>query len=272
MRVSQRIREQAVPGGSVAIWWLGQNSFVLKDSGTLLMIDPFFSRPGPPEKYLHDEAPLRAEELEPDAVLCTHNHSDHTDPAFLCALARHSPATRFYGPAESAEAMREAGIADDRVRAVASGETVGIGKASVHVVLSKTPEVSDVAHLGYVCELEAVLPGGVKVYDTGDIMRGVTRQLSLMEPLRGAGPEVALITTSPTEEEFPDFEEAAELAGAIGARVAVPAHYGCFSRRTFDPAAFAAQLRGGGTRAEIIPYCGCCLYSREGGCQIVPGE
>ena len=168
-----------------------------------------------------------------------------------------SMTTRFFGPPESAQAMIAAGISADRVRAAGPGEELEVAGANLGVVLSKTPAVSDVAHLGYIAEL-----AGVKVYDTGDIMRGVTREPSLMEPLRRAAPHIALITTSPTEEEFPDFDEAAELAITIGARVAVPAHYDCFAKRTFDPAPFAERFRGSAaTRAEIIPYCGCFLFA-----------
>jgi L-ascorbate 6-phosphate lactonase len=256
MRVAQQIVEQSVPPNTVAIWWLGQNSYLIRSAGVSIMIDPFFSRPREPERYVHSEAPIRADELQPDAVFCTHNHSDHTDPPFLVPLAGFSAATRFFGPPESAQAMIEAGIAAERVRALQPGDVANAGAASVEVVLSKTPAVSDVGHYGYIVDI-----GGIKVYDTGDIMRGVTRESSLMEPLRRAAPHVALITTSPTEEEFPDFQEAAELAIAIGARVAVPAHYDCFARRTFDPVPFALELANRPTRAEIILYCGCHLFS-----------
>jgi L-ascorbate metabolism protein UlaG (beta-lactamase superfamily) len=253
MRVAQRISNQRVPSGSVAIWWLGQNSYLLQGPSTVTMVDPFFSRLGPREKYIHDEAPLRADEIGPDAVFCTHNHSDHTDPGFLSALARHWPAALFFGPPESANKMMESGIPADRITAVQVGDVVCIGEASAQVVSSKTPHVSDVAHYGYVLEMG----GAPKVYNTGDIMRGVTCEPTLMEPLRRAAPEVALVTTSPTEEEFPDFPEAAALARAIGARVVIPAHYDCFAKRTFDPAAFAAQFGKRDTlRSVIIPYCG----------------
>jgi L-ascorbate metabolism protein UlaG (beta-lactamase superfamily) len=256
MRVALSIGQQAAPSGSVAIWWLGQNSYVLRGAGMTIMVDPFFSRPGDPGRYVHAEAPIRADELRPDAVFCTHDHSDHTDPPFLAALAEHSAATRFLGPPESARRIVETGLALNRVTPLEEGETLKIGAVSVEVVLSKRPEVSDVGHFGYVFDF-----AGPRVYNTGDIMRGVIREPSLIEPLHMAAPHVALITTSPTEEEFPDFAEAAELARTIGARVAIPAHYGCFARRTFDPAAFAAQFRAGETtQAQIIPYCGCYVF------------
>jgi len=256
--LAEGIRSQSVPPNTVAIWWLGQNSYVIKGAGVSIMIDPFFSRPGDPARYVYSGAPGGVDELQPDAVLCTHNHSDHTDPPFLVALAQHSPATRFYGPSESARAMVDAGIEADRVTALQAGDVAEVAGASLEVVLSKTPQVSDVGHYGYIVNM-----GGVKVYDTGDIMRGVTREPSLMEPLRRAAPHIALITTSPTEEEFPDFREAAQLAVAIGARVAVPAHYDCFAKRTFDPGPFALAFKGLPTRAEIIPYCGCFVWSPE---------
>ena len=260
MRVAEEIMRYQVPPGAVAIWWLGQNSYLLKSPASLIMVDPFFSRPGKAEAYLHAQAPLRAEELRPDAVFCTHAHSDHTDPGFLSALASRWPGVRFFGPPESAQQMTGAGIAAHRVTAVAAGEVADLGTVSAQVVLSKTAQVSDVAHLGYIFGFG----GACKVYNTGDIMRGVMGEPALAEPLRGAAPEVALLTTSPTEQEFPDFAEAAALAREIGARVAIPAHYGCFSKRTFDPAGFAAQFaEGEGTRAVIIPYCGVYLHRAE---------
>ena len=253
MRVADRIANQSVPADSVAVWWLGQNSYLLRTAGADIMIDPYFSRPGPPEKYLHDEAPITADEFGPDFVFCTHDHSDHTDPDYLLPLSQRWPRTRFYGPPESARRMLDIGLPPDRVEALAPGDVVELGPASVQVVLSKTSEVSDVAHFGYIADL-----GGIKVYDTGDIMRGVTRQPALLEPIRNAAPHIALITTSPTEEEFPDFDEAAALALAIGARVAIPAHYGCFAKRTFDPEPFAAAFGDpAGPRAVTIPYCDC---------------
>jgi len=253
MRVAQRISAQSVAPDSVAIWWLGQNSYLLRRAGADIMIDPYFSRPRPPERYLHDEAPLTADEFGPDAVFCTHDHSDHTDPGYLLPLAQRWPHTRFFGPPESARRMLDAGLPSDRVKALAPGDVVEVGPASVEAVLSKTPEVSDVAHFGYLADL-----GAIRIYDTGDVMRGITREPALLEPIQKAAPHIALITTSPTEEEFPDFHEAAALARAIGARVAAPAHYGCFAKRTFDPSPFAAAFTDpAGPRAVIIPYCDC---------------
>lgn len=257
MRIAQSMLAQSVPDGSVAIWWLGQNSYVLQGAGVRLMVDPFFSRPGQPSRYFHEAAPIAADEIQPDAVFCTHDHSDHTDPPFLTALAQHSPATRFFGPPESVRRMAEMGLAIKRITPLEQGERVKIGAVSVEVVLSKTPKISDVGHFGYIFDFS-----GPRIYDTGDIMRGVTGEPSLMEPLRQAAPHVALITTSPTEEEFPDFAEAAELARTIGARVAVPSHYNCFADRTFDPTGFAAQFRRDeATQPQIIPYCDCFVFS-----------
>ena len=41
MRVAQRIAAQSVPPDSVAIWWLGQNSYLLRAAGADIMIADF---------------------------------------------------------------------------------------------------------------------------------------------------------------------------------------------------------------------------------------
>jgi len=257
MRVAEAIAAQSLQPGEIAIWWLGQNSFLLRDRKASLMIDPYFSRPRPRPRYLHAEAPITAEEFGPDAVFCTHDHSDHTDPGYLLPLSQTWPDTSFFGPPESTARMIEAGIPEVRVTSLDEGDIVEVDDASIEAVLSKTEQVRDVAHYGYVVDF-----GGARIYDTGDIMRGATREPSLMDPVRHSRPHVALITTSPTEEEFPDFEEAAALARAVGARVAIPAHYSCFADRTFDPAPFAALFdKKDGPRAVIIPYGGCFTFT-----------
>ena len=257
MRVAERIRQMQPPDNSVAIWWLGQNSFILKGAGTTVMIDPFFRWYGPPEKYVHKEPCLEAEELGPDAVLCTHAHRDHTDREFLSELAEHWPEVRFYGPPESGQWIGEAGVPRGRFEVVDSGGEFQIRDVRVEVLWSKTPEVSDVTHVGYIIRF----PGGPAIYNSGDIMRGVTREPTLMEPLQRAAPDVALITMSPTDDEFPDFDEAADLARKIGAKVAVPAHYECFAKRTYDPSEFVDQfVASDQTRAVVVPYCGVYTY------------
>lgn len=255
------MRERPVAPGQVAIWWLGQNSFVLKGPSTgLVMIDPYFppAEKREPGKFILAEPPLRPTDLQPAAVFCTHNHRDHTDLTFLPGLAAASAATRFFGPPESVAAMQEAGIGRPRLVTMEPGRRLELDGWSVLTVRSKTVEAGRIEHYGYVFDVE-----GVRVWNSGDIMRGVTGIESLMGPLRAARPEVAMVVMSPTEEEFPDFAESAALVRQVGAKVAIPSHYHCFVRRTFDPSGFAAQFRPGeAVRAQIIPLGGVYVHGK----------
>ena len=90
--IAAEIRSTVVPSGAVAIWWLGQLSFVVKGQGRTLGFDLYLSdypgnvnRSYPP---LVQPAELRGLDL----VFCTHDHIDHLDPWTLKPLADASPA------------------------------------------------------------------------------------------------------------------------------------------------------------------------------------
>ena len=79
----------------VALFYLGQEGFLIKHHDTYLLIDPYLS------DYVDQNccsdnvkwvrrypAPISAEEFDfVDYVLCTHAHYDHADPYTLSAIA-----------------------------------------------------------------------------------------------------------------------------------------------------------------------------------------
>ena len=56
-----------VPQGAVGIHWFEQNAYAFKDSrGTVLLIDPYFPRSRPTEKFIRPQPPvIEAEEPSP---------------------------------------------------------------------------------------------------------------------------------------------------------------------------------------------------------------
>jgi hypothetical protein len=64
---------------TVAIWYLGCNGVVLKGSGgTTLLIDPYLGTGDPPRTIRMIPIPFDPSDIEAaDAVLATHEHSDH---------------------------------------------------------------------------------------------------------------------------------------------------------------------------------------------------
>ena len=83
-----------VPGGSLALWWLGQAGFAFKTAaGRIVYLDPYLSDA---VERLHgfkrlSLPPLAAEEVRADLVVLTHEHADHLDPDALPIIARNNP-------------------------------------------------------------------------------------------------------------------------------------------------------------------------------------
>jgi L-ascorbate metabolism protein UlaG (beta-lactamase superfamily) len=254
----------AVPAGAVAIWWFGQSSFALKDgSGTVVQIDPFFPRDRPPERFIHAEPPLDEAELRTDYVLLTHDHSDHTCLESLLRIAAAFPAAQFVGPHESIRKLAGTTIPAERLVTVAAGDTIALGSLQAHAVWAKPPAgipeeglpPPDVTHLGYV-----VVAGEVRIYVSGDLLHSFADHDALIEPIRALRPQLGLLTTHPSEGEFPFFAGSQRMAQRIGLAHAVPAHYACFTKRTYDPHDWASHFVDEGPQPLLIPYRGSISY------------
>lgn len=251
-----------VPDDAVGIHWFGQNSFALKDpTGTIVQLDPYFPRERPPDTFLHPRPPLHEASLRTDWVLLTHDHGDHTCVESLERLGAAYPEARYLGPVESIRRLHAAGFPADRTTVIAAGEGLSLGSMTIHALWSKPSEgiaadgiaAPDVQHLGYVIEV-----GPVRVYVTGDLVNTFADHEELLAPVRALRPTVGLLTTHPDEGEFPYFEGSARMAASLGLKAAVPAHYQCFVRRTYDPREWARHLRG--VTPLLIPYNQAVVY------------
>jgi L-ascorbate metabolism protein UlaG (beta-lactamase superfamily) len=247
-----------VPEGRVGIHWFYQNCFAFKDSrGTVVQVDPYFLRERPPEKFIHAEPPLNEADLRTDFVIATHNHRDHTCIESLQRIHAAFPDCRFLGPVESVANMRQNGIAADRTQVIEAGKTVSLGDLPLHAFWSKPPQgapedgirAPDTTHLGVVLEI-----GSHRIYISGDAINTFADHDELTAPIAAVKPDIAILTTHPTEGEFPFFEGSAALARKLGVATAIPAHYHCFRKRTYDPREWAACFTGDGPQPLIIPF------------------
>src|SRR5262245_66519880 len=89
------VRQHRVEKGSVALWWLGQNGFLIRSPrGITISVDAYLTnwcqvqygeRIG---LNLNRRVPVfvEPEELDVDLFLCTHSHEDHADPETIRRL------------------------------------------------------------------------------------------------------------------------------------------------------------------------------------------
>ena len=253
-----------VPPEAIGIHWFGQSSFALKSPrGTIVQVDPYFPRERPADRFVHPRPPLDEAALRTDYILLTHNHLDHTFPESIGRIQAAFPRVRCVGPEESAGELRKAGIAAD-FTVLTGGDEADLGSMKGHAVWAKPPggvaadgiPAPGVRHLGYVID-----SGGVRLYLSGDPINTFAEHESLLQPIRRLEPHIGLLTTHPSEGEFPFFAGSAKMAASLGLRAAVPAHYGCFVERNYDPLEWAAHLPAGGPRPLIIPYNQSMVYS-----------
>jgi len=241
----ERLRQLAVPEGSVGLSWLGQAGFILRASGTTALLDPFLA-PYAGRVYESGLAATQAEGI--DLVLCTHEHVDHFDAESAPAIATASPGAVFVVPTPIVDMVTEAGIAPDRVVGLQPGESVELAGLGIGAVPAKHGVTMEDAYgfgeslsgglvrfLGYVVDA-----GDVRLYHAGDTIHYEGMETTLHEleidvamlPINGRDPEREArgIVGNLTE------REAAWLAKEIAAGVVLPMHYDLFERNRGYPA------------------------------------
>lgn len=254
-----------VPSGSVGIHWFEQNAYALKDSqGTVVLVDPYFPHERPAERFIRSEPPVIEAELPTDYVLLTHDHMDHTNPETIARIHAAWPEAQYVGPEDAiVRVLDQTEVDADHTTVIAAGDTVTLGPLTVHAFWSKLTEGDPAAgippanavHLGYVIEME-----GRKLYVTGDMINNFAEHDELIAPIAALEPEIGFLTTHPTEGEFPFFEGSVQIAIKLGLKAAVPAHYACFARRTYDPQQWAALFAADGPKPLIIPWNSHVIY------------
>jgi L-ascorbate metabolism protein UlaG (beta-lactamase superfamily) len=234
------------------LWWLGQSGFLVAWQGRHLLLDPYLSD-SLTRKYADTDKPhVRMTELviEPerldfvDVVTASHAHTDHLDPDTLHAVTAPLVAPAAHRELASERAGREPLAIDD-------GETVSVAGFDITAVPAAHDEIERDAggrmlHLGYV-----VRTGPYAIYHAGDtipydalVARVGPVDVALL-PINGRRPERRVAGNL-------WGDEAAAIAHAVAARVAVPMHYEQFEFNTEPPDAFVAACERLGQPYRVL--------------------
>jgi len=223
--------------GQCAMWWLGQQSFLLKLGQAVLYLDPFLT-PLPERRV----PPLLAADEIRDAtlVLGSHDHLDHIDRAHWPAIANASPGAKFVVPELLRENLsRDLGLPAERLLGVDDGGSVEhasvrvTGVAAAHEFLDRDPATGRHPYLCYVIEAN-----GCTLLHAGDtcLYEGLLTKLrrwrfdAVMLPINGRDARRLRANCLGNM----TYQEAADLAGSLEPGLTIPAHYDMFAFNAAD--------------------------------------
>lgn len=244
------------------LWWLGQSGFLVHAAGKSVLFDPYLSD-SLTGKYANTDKPhervterVIAPELlrKIDVVICSHNHTDHLDAETLLPLFHANPQAVLVVPrANVGFVLERLGSVETRLVPVDAGERVRVagieflGVPAAHNSVERD-ERGCCRFLGYVARIN-----NLTVYHSGDTLQhdGLVAALLpekvgvALVPINGNRPQrrVAGNMNGP---------EAARLAFAIRAQLAVPHHFDMFAFNTEPPDAFVAECRRLGQPCRVL--------------------
>jgi L-ascorbate 6-phosphate lactonase len=257
------IRDFEVPADALAIWYLGQNGFILKGSkGPLIGIDLYLSN-SCAAKFSH--LPFRLdrqlpvfvepEDLDVDVFVTTHSHDDHADPETIRRLSRSSEMT-FYGPFDAVGVFSECGIDPSRCHMVHAGQAVALsGDISLKATFALPTDNTDLNHVGIVF----TFANGITFYDTGD-----TAYADHLSTLLPGNVDVCAICINGGFHNLSAMQ-AAMILKRIKPHVAIPCHYDMMVNNINNPQMLkvALDVLGVDTRFVVMNYYAPWIYRRS---------
>jgi len=247
-RMYREIEDTKVPYGMLAVWSLGQASFIVKGGSTVVYVDPFALSDEEVErryslKRLYP-SPMRPEQIvNADCCLITHEHADHLDPDTIRAMAAASGKTRFVAPNCCLEEMRQCGVSAERLYRAETDKAVIEDEGFFVKPIPAAHEGLDLddedfyRYVGYVVRLNGVTwyhAGDTVIYD-GLVERLAEERVDLaLLPINGRD----AFRTGRGIIGNMDYREAAELAHRAGFGLTVPMHYDLFAGNTERPGYF----------------------------------
>jgi L-ascorbate metabolism protein UlaG (beta-lactamase superfamily) len=230
------------------LWWMGQSGFLIKWQDRGLLFDPYLSD-SLTIKYAETDKPhnrMVKRVIDPvrltDIAVATssHNHTDHLDTETLHALLKTNPNLRLVLPEANIEFAEERlGNKIPDLVGLDEGKMVQAAGFEFHAVAAAHNEIKkDGAgrnhYIGFIVKF-----ADWTIYHSGDTLW----HEGLVQTLMEHEIDIALVPINGSKKERRvagnlNGTEAAALAKAIGARIAIPHHFDMFDFNTETPEEF----------------------------------
>ncbi|MDD3368196.1 MAG: MBL fold metallo-hydrolase [Lachnospiraceae bacterium] len=251
MNFLKRISECHPKTGELALFWLGQAGFLIKNSkDELLAIDPYLSNAvericGLKRMMM---PVMEQEELNPDYLVISHHDEDHLDMDIIPDVLKRNPATILYGPATVCNKCKEANILKDQVCQFDKGCQYDLGGYKIEAVFADHGDHAPDA-IGMLIETE-----GHMLYFSGDTSFQVDR-------MAYAAQKDIDILVIPINGEYGNMNstEGVELVNLVKPKLVIPSHFWTFIRHGSNPYLFDREMR---IEASSVPFYFMCQGER----------
>lgn len=249
MNMKETILKTELLPSQTAIFYLGQESILVKSRGKYLLFDGYLSDYVDRHCCTDDvkwerlyPAPMAPDELDfVDYVFCSHSHFDHADPDTLGAIARVNRKAKYIVPAPIADTVASYGVRREDIIPALADSAIALDGITVLPVPAAHEELSPdeagrYAALGYRVDL-----GGTVLFHAGDscLYDGLEKRLSKVDimclPVNGRSYfkryDRDIIGNM-------DSYEAAELCQRVDAKLLIPMHFDLYRVNRISASSF----------------------------------
>lgn len=246
MDLALDIRETKVAADSIAIFWLGQAGFIIKDhKGRRIAIDPYLTDCVEKEFGFKRLAPklISADDLDLDVYLVTHDHLDHYDTEAAPIIMKNKK-TYMYGSVSSIKLAKDSGIESSRLHPMEAGEEIKHDNISIRATYADHGSLAPDA-IGFLLKI-----GTIAIYYAGDTGYNpkIARDVSKLNP------DIIIL---PINGRYGNLngEAAAKLAVDADAEIAIPCHFWMFAEHNGDPEDFLNHMQKLSSKCEAKVMC-----------------
>ena len=245
----ESIRAFTVPRDSLAIWFLGQNGFLLKAHGSPLVGIDLYLTNSCAARFI--DLPFRLdrqlpvfiepEDLDVDVFCTTHSHDDHADPETIRRLQRKNT-VQFVGPWESVERYLICEVPKSACRLLHPNQILPLGGGvEVKGTFALPTDATDLNHIGLLFQFA----NGITFYNSGD-----TGECALLGSLLPHKVDICSICINGGFHNLSSMH-AAHIVREIEPEVVIPCHYDMMVNNIGDPEMLRTALNVLGSRARV---------------------
>ncbi|MTI65114.1 MAG: MBL fold metallo-hydrolase [Firmicutes bacterium] len=218
----------------IALFWLGQAGFLIKDSdGNIIVVDPYLTDCGERLKGFKRLSPklISPNELQSDIYISTHTHFDHFDYDAIPIVASCSK-TNFYGPKSCVEEFRKIGIKGDRIKLLELGKEARYKNITIKAAYADHGTLAPDA-IGLMLDIN-----GIRLYFSGDTAFHPEK----LEEVKKFQPHIAILSVNGRFGNL-NSSEGAKLVEIIEPDIVLPCHFWTFMEHGGDPQFFGEEVK-----------------------------